>query len=130
MNQKANAATAAPGMITTSWSRTNGATRQTNAARAIVPARGRDERACEEVEAERRPEIRERLLEQQLEYISAGIIAAPVAAKIAQRLETSIRASRYVGKMTEVIVATPIALTTPYARVVSWIHHAGAIRYT
>ena len=60
--------------------------------------------------------------------MSAGIIAAPAAAKIAQRLETSIRARRYVGKMTDVIVATPIALTTPYARVVSWIHHAGAIR--
>ena len=63
------------------------------------------------------------------EYASAGISAAPAAANNAHLRETSVRARRYVGKTTDVIVTTPIALTTPYARLVLWIHHAGATTY-
>ena len=62
------------------------------------------------------------------EYASAGIIAAPAAANSAQPRETTVRARRYAGNTTVVIEATPIAFATPYAWVVWWSHHAGAIR--
>jgi hypothetical protein len=39
-----------------------------------------------------------------------------------------VRARRYTGKTTAVMVVKPIALATPYARDVSWIHHAGAMK--
>jgi hypothetical protein len=62
------------------------------------------------------------------EYASAGIAAAATQANSAQRCETNSRASRYAGKTTAVIVTTPIPFATPYARDVSPIRHAGAIK--
>src|SRR6266511_4162007 len=62
------------------------------------------------------------------EYANAGMTAAATQANTAQRCETNSRASRYDGKTTAVMVTTPIPFATPYARDVSPIRHAGAIR--
>ncbi len=59
--------------------------------------------------------------------MSAGIAAEAAAANSAQPRDTSIRASRYTGKTTDVIATTPIAFAIPYAVLASLTSQAGAV---
>src|SRR3954452_17217491 len=61
------------------------------------------------------------------EYASEGMVAAPVAAKIAHHFGSSIRARKYVGKMTDVMAKTSTYLIAEYAEATSSIHHSGAV---
>src|SRR5205823_816989 len=61
------------------------------------------------------------------EYASEGIIAAPAAAKRAGVRPTTIRARKYVGKMTDVITRTSTYLIVANATDTSWISQIGAI---
>src|SRR5947209_8217521 len=129
VHTKTSAATTNVAGITTSSPRTKGATSAATAA-AAIQARprvasaftSRKKQSAEYGYANGSSRIRE-------EYESAGIVAAPAAAKSAQRCETSCRARKYVGKITEVITATCIAFSRPYARVVSCTSHAGAVSH-
>src|SRR5215467_13068616 len=62
-------------------------------------------------------------------YASAGPLTAPTAAKSAQGRETTMRASRYDGKIAADMTTTLKYLTAAYAVWMSWMRQNGAMKY-